>query len=112
MSKYAHNKSTAKVSLLGDKILLSVGGKSDITDQEASHPDVVHAVRKGWISIEGSKSASAIPTAHAGVSFTEDEMKGSTTIPTVEKKVEATSTQIGSHEAKPKKAKKQEVEEE
>lgn len=98
MSKYIHNKSTAAVSLINGKILVKPGGKESVTDQEAEHEDVVHAKRAGWISIEGEESVTAAPTAPAGISFKEDEMKGSLTIPVVEVKETAVSSSIGSVE--------------
>ena len=105
MSKFVHNKSIANVSLIEGKVLIPVGGKISISDQEATHSDVMHALRKGWISIEGSKSITPTPAASEGITFQEDEMKGSTTIPVVEKKVEATSTSLGT-EVKSKPSKK------
>ena len=111
MSKYIHNKSTAIVSLIDRKIEIPIGGKISVTDQEASHEDVIHAVRKGWISVEGVKSSSAAPAAPAGITLAKDEMKGSTTIPVVEKRETATSSSLGATEteSKPKKTKKTEA---
>jgi hypothetical protein len=83
MSKYIHNKSTASVSLIDGKILIPVGGKFEASDSDILNEDVVYAKRNNWITIEGEESATAAPDAPAGVSFKEDEIKGSLTIPTV-----------------------------
>lgn len=106
MSKYVHNKSTANVSLINGKILVKVGGKEAITDQEAEHEDVIHAKRMNWISIEGEVSNTPIPDAPKEISFKEDEMKGSLTIPGVEVKETVTSTALGSVEVPENKTKK------
>lgn len=95
MSKYAHNKSTANVSLIDGSILLAVGGKSRVTDSEANHVDTIHAIRMGWISVEGEESAAVKPSHTNGIEFTVDPMKGSATIPVVKSKITATSTPIG-----------------
>lgn len=96
MSKFAHNKSTANVSLIDGKIFIPIGGKEPITETQASHEDTVHAVRMGWVTIEGDKSSTINPSSKAGIEFTKDPMQGSTTIPVVKSKVAATSTSIGS----------------
>lgn len=112
MSKYIHNKSTANVSLINGKILVKIGQKQEVTDQEAEHEDVIHARRMGWITIEGPKSNSVAPNAPGAIEFAKDELKGSSTIPKVEKKIGAVSTAIGQDsveaETKPKKQKKPE----
>ena len=96
MTKFAHNKSTTQVSLLNGKILLAIGGKAPVTDQEAIHEDVVHAVRAGWIKIEGEDSATDAPEAFSAPTIAVDPMKGSATIPTLATKDDAAvSSTIG-----------------
>lgn len=81
MSTYIHNKSTANVSLINGKIVLKVGDKQQIAAKDAEHEEVIHALRAGWISLEGEVSTTDTPTPSAGITFKEDEMKGSLTIP-------------------------------
>jgi hypothetical protein len=95
MSKFIHNKSTSNVSLIDGKLLINIGGKRAITDLEAQHEDTIHALRLGWITIEGDKSESASPEAGPAIEFTKDEMLGSETIPTITKKEAAISSTIG-----------------
>ena len=115
MSKFIHNKSTAKVSLINGSILIDIGGKHEATDQQLEHEDVIHAKRSGWISVEGEQSVTKAPATPAGIKPVEDPMKGSATIPEVKPKETATSSLLGSEEkkeqeveTKPKKAKKAE----
>lgn len=87
MSKYVHNKSTAKVSLINGKITLGVGEKSHISAKDIEHDDVSHALHRGWISVEGVESATAIPEASKGPEIKQDPMQGSLTIPGKEPEV-------------------------
>jgi hypothetical protein len=106
--KYLHNKSLGVLSLFNGTLTVPVGGKVPITDTEATHEDLIHVMRTNpsWVTIEGLDSSTAAPTTTAGITFAKDEMKGSATIPVVEKKVDATSTALG---AEPKKTKKSEA---
>ena len=99
MPKYIHNKSTYKVSLIDSKLLLNQGEKRQIEDSEADHPDVVHAIRAGWVTVEGPQSKTKTPDAPAPITFVEDPMKGSETIPVIKPRVDAVSSSIGAEEA-------------
>jgi hypothetical protein len=96
MAKFIHNKSTYKVSLIDSKILLNQGEKKQIEDKDADHPDVTHAIRAGWVYVEGpvSKTKAADPTP--AITFQVDPLKGSDTIPVIKPNVDATSSAIGS----------------
>jgi hypothetical protein len=102
--QFIHNKTTAKVSLIDGSILIPVGGKVPVGPNHVikpdalTHTDVLHAKRLNWISIEDEKSNTPTPIASSPITFTPDPMQGSTTIPTVVKKEEATSTPIGRKE--------------
>lgn len=102
MATFIYNKSTSNVSLLNGGILIPVGGKSrPVTDKEAEHEDVIHAVRSGWVTVEGEKSNTAAPAPAAEIVMAVDPMKGSSTIPeVVPKKEAATSSAIGASEVK------------
>ena len=107
MLKYAHNKSKANVSLIDGRILIAVGGKNPISDMEATHEDITHAVRMGWVSIEGEEPLTATqPHPKNSIEFTKDPMHGSATIPVVKSKVTATSSTLGGEVTATTKAKK------
>lgn len=97
MSIFLHNKTSSKVSLIDGKVLLAVGGFAIIAKEQADHPDVLHAQRVGWVTVENSKvSKTPTPDVPTGIKFAEDPMKGSTTIPKqVKKEPEVTATPIG-----------------
>jgi hypothetical protein len=98
MPKYIHNKSTYKVSLIDSKILLTQGEKLQIEDSDAEHPDVTHAIRSGWVTIEGAISKTKASVPAPAITFTKDPMQGSDTIPVVKPKEDARSSAIGSTE--------------
>lgn len=111
MSKFVHNKSIANVSLINSKILIPIGSKLPITDQDAQHEDTIHALRLGWITIEGDTSKTSVPKSQAAITFAENPLLGSDTIPILPKKESTvTTTNIGASETPAKKSKKTDAE--
>lgn len=109
MSKFLANKIASKVSLLEGKILLEEGAVKTITDQEAEHPEIIEAQRRGWVTINDNQVASEV-VAKPEIKFENESMKGSLTPPGKEAKVEEPKVEVPAETEAPAKGKKAKAE--
>ena len=88
--KFLINKSTAHVSLLGNQLLLAIGGNATISDADAENSEIIDAARRGWIDIVDVEPPVAEPVTPSFKFENEDPtIKGSLTFPGSETKEEA-----------------------
>lgn len=89
MSKFLLNRSAGNVGLVEGRILIPIGGFTEIADEHAEHPDIIDAKRRGWVEI--LDSAPGDNPAGPGLPPVEtenDKLKGSLTPPKKEAAVE------------------------
>lgn len=51
MFNFLVNKTPGHVSLFEGKVLVPAGGHKEITAEEAKHPDIADAIRRGWLAL-------------------------------------------------------------
>lgn len=50
-AKYAVNKTDNEVQMIDNRLRVAPGGWQGVTEEELKHPDIVYALRKGWIEL-------------------------------------------------------------
>lgn len=85
MTKYVTNQSQSNIGISGLNILLDIGGWAELTDEQAKHPEVSEAVRRGWVKIALVEPGTAEPFKPS-IEMATPAVHGSKTIPKKAKK--------------------------